>query len=516
MGANGQNCPMLAMGQVGRVGAVVVRERFFEMLSARRPAVTDAAWGYGVAIAGAVAVLALGWLIAPNVGDRTVFMLSVPVLLLAAGLGGWGPAMLATALCISISVTLLGEALLTDPANCINAALFLALGPIIAWVGERLRRDARESASKQSHLQSILDTVPEAMIVIDRNGVMRSFSAAATRLFGWTAEEALGRNVNTLMPAPYRGEHDGYLQRYQATGERRIIGIGRIVVGERKDGSTFPMELAVGEAQVGRTSFFTGFVRDLTERRDQERRLQELQSELVHVSRLTAMGEMASSLAHELNQPLAAVVGYLRGSAKLLQGAPVDVERLQRALDRAAEQALRAGDIIKRLREFVAKGETDHTVEDPSRLMEEASALALVGARDQGLHVSMRLGRNLGLVVVDKVQIQQVALNLIRNAIDAMAGGPRRELDLRVDRSDHETILVSVHDTGPGIDPEVAERLFQPFVTTKATGMGVGLSICRTIVEAHGGRIWVEANDRGGASFFFSLPLADQETIGGR
>ena len=480
-----------------------------------RPAVRGVIWGYVAAVAGAGLALVSRLLLASEVGDRTVFMLYVPVLLLAAGLGGWGPAMLATALCLSISAAFLGQTLVTDPANLINSVLFLGLGPIIAWVGERLRRDARESAAKQSQLQSILDTVPEAMIVIDARGVMRSFSAAATRLFGWTPEEALGRNVNSLMPAPYREEHDGYLQRYQTTGEKRIIGIGRIVVGERKDGSTFPMELAVGEAHVGRESFFTGFVRDLTERRDQERRLQELQSELVHVSRLTAMGEMASSLAHELNQPLAAVVGYIRGSSTLLESDTPDVERLRRALDRAAEQALRAGDIIKRLREFVAKGETEHTVEDPSKLMEEASALALVGARDQGLRVSMRLGRNLGLVIVDKIQIQQVALNLIRNAIDAMADGAVRELDLAVDRSGDDAVLVTVRDTGPGIDPEVAERLFQPFVTTKASGMGVGLSICRTIIEAHGGRIWAERNDRGGASFFFNLPLADKEALGG-
>lgn len=473
------------------------------------------AWGYAAAIGGSALALIVRLLLKSQVGDHSVFMLYVPVVLLAAGLGGWGPALLATALCLSVCAAFLGSSLISDPANLINAVMFLVLGPIIAWVGDRLRRNAREAAAKQAHLQSILDTVPEAMIVIDARGVMRSFSAAATRLFGWTAEEALGRNVNSLMPAPYREEHDGYLQRYQATGEKRIIGIGRIVVGERKDGSTFPMELAVGEAKAGRESFFTGFVRDLTERRDQERRLQELQSELVHVSRLTAMGEMASSLAHELNQPLAAIVSYIRGSSTLLEKDDVDIERLRRALDRAAEQALRAGDIIKRLREFVAKGETEHSVEDPSKLMEEASALALVGARDQGLRVSMRFGRNLGQVIVDKVQIQQVTLNLIRNAMDAMADSPVRELDLTVERFEDKSVVIAVRDTGPGISPDVAQRLFQPFVTTKSDGMGVGLSICRTIIEAHGGRIWAEGNDRGGASFFFTLPLADKEALRG-
>ncbi len=299
--------------------------------------------------------------------------------------------------------------------------------------------------------------------------------------------------------------------RYLRNGEARIIGIGRIVVGERKDGSTFPMELSVGEAVVGYERFFTGFVRDLTVHRDQERRLQELQSELVHVSRLTAMGEMASSLAHELNQPLSAITSYLKGSVTLLAKDQPDLARLSEALDKAADQALRAGDIIKRLREFVAKGETERTLEDPAKLMEEASALALVGARQKGYRVSLKFARDLGLAIVDKVQVQQVALNLIRNALDAMEGGDRRELTVLVAPADDRMVRISVADSGPGVSPAVRDRLFQPFVTTKASGMGVGLSICRTIVEAQGGRIWVEDNPEGGAIFAFTLPLADPE-----
>ena len=269
-------------------------------------------------------------------------------------------------------------------------------------IGNRLLRESEDARHRQAQLQSILDTVPEAMVVIDERGIMRSFSVTAERLFGWSAAQVIGKNVSILMPAPYRQEHDGYLQRYRKTGERRIIGIGRIVVGERKDGSTFPMELAVGEAKVGTDRLFTGFVRDLTERRSQERRMQELQSELVHVSRLMAMGEMASSLAHELNQPLSAITSYLRGASTLLKTGQPDKGRVREALDRSAEQALRAGDVIKRLREFVAKGETEHTIEDPATLLEEAAALALVGAREQGVRVSLRCDRGLPDVVVDR------------------------------------------------------------------------------------------------------------------
>lgn len=351
--------------------------------------------GYAVAVGGAGLGGVLQWLLAPYAEHRSLVIIYAPAVLAAALIGGGRPAILATLLCLAINWALLRENT-WNAANLIGLVFFALLGPIIGMAGDHARRQSQAARAREVHLQSILDTVPEAMIVIDENGLIRSFSAAAVRLFGWEPHEALGRNVNMLMPPPFQEEHDGYLHRYKATGERRIIGRGRIVVGKRRDGSTFPMELAVGEAKVGQDRFFTGFVRDLTERRAQERRLQELQSELVHVSRLSAMGEMASSLAHELNQPLSAIANYMKGSSTLLASPSLDPTRLKEPLDRAYEQALRAGDIIKRLREFVARGETQHTLEDPARLMEEASALALVGAREQGVRVDLRFERDVG------------------------------------------------------------------------------------------------------------------------
>jgi two-component system, LuxR family, sensor kinase FixL len=358
----------------------------------------------------------------------------------------------------------------------------------------------------EAYLRSVLDTVPDAIIVIDETGVIQSFSSAAEKQFGWTAEEIIGRNVKSLMPQPYRNGHDGYLEHYRTTGERRIIGIGRIVVGERKDGSTFPMELAVGEMRSSGERFFTGFVRDLTERQDTQTRMQELQSELMHISRLTALGEMASTLAHELNQPLSAIANYLSGGRKLLERETPDMVRAAEAMEKAADQALRAGQIIRRLREFVSRGESDREIESLSKLVEEASALALIGAKELGVRVSYSFDPRVDLVLADKVQIQQVILNLIRNAIDAMMTSPTRALKITTEAADRDGLArVSVADTGPGLSPEIAERLFQPFMTTKAQGMGVGLSISRTIVEAHGGRIWVETNANGGATFHFTL-----------
>jgi two-component system, LuxR family, sensor kinase FixL len=368
--------------------------------------------------------------------------------------------------------------------------------------------------ARETHLRSIMETIPDATIVIDGRGIMQIFSSAAERQFGYSAKEAIGQNVSMLMPAPDRSRHDGYLARYASTGERHIIGIGRIVTGQRKDGTTFPMHLSIGEMQSGGEPFFTGFVRDLTEHQQTQARLHQLQSELVHVSRLTAMGEMASALAHELNQPLAAISNYMKGSRRLLAGSTdANKSTIEGALDRASEQALRAGQIIRRLRDFVARGESEKRVESLSKLIEESGALGLSGAREQGIVLRFELDHMNDLVLVDRVQIQQVLVNLFRNALEAMAHSPQRQLIASTAKVADDMIEVAVSDTGPGFPDDVKPNLFQTFFTTKETGMGVGLSISRSIVEAHGGRMWAETNDLGGATFRFTLPAAPTESL---
>jgi two-component system sensor kinase FixL len=315
------------------------------------------------------------------------------------------------------------------------------------------------------------------------------------------------------MPQPDRERHDGYLARYRSTGERHIIGIGRIVTGKRRDGTTFPMHLSIGEMQSGGQPYFTGFVRDLTEHQQTQARLQELQSELVHVSRLSAMGEMASALAHELNQPLAAISNYMKGSRRLLAGsADPNTSKIESAMDRAAEQALRAGQIIRRLRDFVSRGESEKRVESLSKLIEEAGALGLAGAREQNIQLRFNLNPAFDRVLVDRVQIQQVLVNLFRNALEAMAQSPKRELVAANAGVADDMIEVTVSDTGHGFHDDVKPNLFQTFFTTKETGMGVGLSISRSIIEAHGGRMWAENNAAGGATFRFTLPAASNES----
>lgn len=373
-----------------------------------------------------------------------------------------------------------------------------------------VRRAQDQLREREAHLQSVLDTVPDAMIIIDPQGLIHSFSATAMRLFGYNAAEVMGHNISMLMPSPYREQHDAYLARYLATGERRIIGIGRLVVGQRKDGSTFPMELAVGEMRSGSRRFFTGFVRDLTERQETQKRLQDLQSELIFMGRFTALGEMASTLAHELNQPLTAATSYLNGARRLLDsGSTSDLAMVREAVESAAAQALRAGQIIKRLREFVARGESEQRVEDLSKLVEEATALAMVGARETGVRISFDFDSGASQVLADKVQIQQVLLNLIRNAMEAMQDSAKRELVITSRRADDGMTQLDVADTGSGIAPDIADQLFKPFVTTKKSGMGVGLSISRTIVESHGGRLWAEGRPDGGTVFHLTLRSAE-------
>ena len=366
---------------------------------------------------------------------------------------------------------------------------------------------------REARLRSILETAPDAIIVIDERGIMESYSPAAERLFGYTAEEALGRNVSMLMPSPYRERHDSYLEHYLRTGERRIIGIGRVVVGRRKGGSTFPMELAVGEAQVNGRRVFTGFIRDLTERQLTESRLQELQAELLHVSRLSDVGQMASALAHELNQPLAAIVNYVQATRRMLQASAAPPSpRLLETMDKAVAQAARAGEIIQHLRSFIRKGETERSLEDLSKLVEEATALGLVGAKESGITVHIAPSPDALPVFVDKVQVEQVVFNLIRNSVEALWESDTRELTVTTRSVDCGMALAAVSDSGPGLAQSVAEQLFQPFVTTKEKGMGLGLSICRSIIEAHGGRLWATPNPERGVTFQFSIPMADDES----
>ena len=379
------------------------------------------------------------------------------------------------------------------------------------------RAAERMVEAREAQLSSILATVPDAMVVIDDRGLIQSFSSAAERLFGYDEAEVLGRNVGMLMPPSEQKHHDGYIARYLASGERRIIGTTRRVIGQRKDGSTFPHELAIGEAVGGGRRLFTGFVRDLTEREAIGARLNELQAELIHVSRVSAMGAMASTLAHELNQPITAVANYVEAGRDLLADPTHDtIATVREALGEAAAEAMRAGQIVRRLRSFVARGEVEKRAQDLPTLIEEACILGLAGTRERDMETNFVFDPDAVRIFVDRVQIQQVVINLVRNAVEAMSASPVRRLRISTAVEDPHLVRVSVCDTGPGLAREVADHLFRAFLSTKQDGMGLGLSICRTIVEAHGGRIWADSAVGGGTCFRFTLMRADAEEQLGR
>lgn len=447
--------------------------------------------------------------------DNAPFIIFIPPILLVAAVGGLKPTLLALVLSSLAAASVIGHA---GMSALVPLSIFAFVGIAIGVVGEMLqsvRRVIRTAeatlASREAHLRSILDTVLDATVVSTRDGTIVSFNAAAVRQFGYSEDEVVGQNLRVLMPEPYRREHDGYIARYLDTGEKRIIGVDRVVVGRRKDGSTFPMKLAVGEMHSGGQTFFTGFIRDLTEREETAARLHETQGELARLARLNEMGEMASTLAHELNQPLSAIANYVHGCVRLLQdaGDPKTV-MVREALEAAAEQSLRAGQIIKHLREFVTKGETDKTPENIRKVIEESGALALAGSKEKGVRTVFDFAPGAEMAMIDRIQIQQILINLMRNAIEAMKDSPYRELTVRTRLDSKGEIAVEVEDTGPGISNEIAQDLFKPFVTTKAGGMGIGLSISKRIVEAHGGEMTVSKNASGGASFRFTLPSLNE------
>lgn len=366
----------------------------------------------------------------------------------------------------------------------------------------------RHSETSETHLRSILSTVPDAMIVIDELGLIISFSAAAEKMFGYAESEVVGENVSMLMPSPDRERHDGYLANYRRTGTRRIIGIGRVTTARHRDGSTFPIELSVGEASLDGRRIFTGFIHDITQRQQQEMRLQDLQAELAHVGRVSEMASLASSLAHELNQPLTAIANYCEAARDMIEDqiSADTVALIREAVDEASKEALRAGQIVGRLRQFMSHGDAERRPESLSKLITEANALALVGSREHGIEVQLQLDQDADEIFADRVQIQQVLINLIRNAIDAMTDSSARSLTIRTESGPADFVTISIEDTGTGVGEAIADQLFQPFVSSKQAGMGIGLSICRTIIEAHGGRIWFDPRPGGGTIFRFTVP----------
>ena len=467
--------------------------------------------GQGVALLATVGALALHMLLGPLFG-HSVYLFCVMAVLICAGVAGFPSAMSATVLLTVGSFLADGHAAITPSEQFARAAMFLFTGSVIALVGGQLRRTLirQERAldaltEREAMLRASLDAVAEATVVIDEEGQIISFSHAAEQLFGWTAQEVHGRNARVLMPPAHAEAHYRHVRRYVETGERRVIGSSRQVMGQRKDGVEFPLELRLGEVKIGKRRYFTGVLRDLATMREAARRSDELQAHLTQVWSLNSMGEMASVLAHELNQPLSAVANYLRAARTLIANLEVDDDDLIDAVSRAGDQAVRAGEIIRTMRDLATRGGTEQKAESLSAILAEIEFIIGLMVRDAGARVFYDLFQGTDTVLADRIQIQQLVVNLVRNAIDAVAKFPDREIKISTRPDADGKILTTVEDSGPGVDMAVMGRVFQPLASTKPAGMGLGLSICRAIVENHGGRIWVEPSPLGGAAFCFVL-----------
>ncbi len=361
--------------------------------------------------------------------------------------------------------------------------------------------------------QAVLDAAIATIIIIDHRGRIELVNHAGERLFGYSEEELLGKNINMLMPQPYRDEHDGYLERYQRTHEPRIIGIGREVMAQRRDGTTFAVELAVGEIDGSHPTRYVGFIRDITDRHRAEDEARQMRERLTHFGRIATMGEMATGIAHEINQPLTAIATYAQACRRLFSNPPdghAAMTDIAEGLAQIESQALRAGDVIQRLRSFVKNREVRREPLDPNQLLDDLLVLAQTDIRHHHVRIALTRGENLPTVQADRVQIQQVVLNLIRNSIDAMSDLPdeQRLIDLHTRCNERGDVEFMVCDRGSGVDISARESLFNPFFTTKVSGTGLGLAISQSIVRAHGGKVWYRDNQAGGACFLFTLPAA--------
>lgn len=510
--------------------------------------------------------------------------------------------------------------------------------PTAAAVATMSSPSARPSSGPISgdRFGALFAAAVDPIVLIDREGRITGFNLAAEQVFGWREADVLGERVSILMPGPYRDEHDGYMSRYLGTGQRRIIGIGREVVARRRDGSTFPIDLSVGEFVSGAEHGFVGILRDITARKAQEaelrrtteelrlifeqtptalalldaegrivdvnracesllgrdaealrgrhhgdlladadralvegalseviagrgetwsrdvqylrgdgrplpallhagvardvegrpllaiceivdrsqlfeatREAEDLRTRLAHVARIGTLGEMVSGIAHEVNQPLTAIANYANAARRFVLAGDSDPAELAGILDKIAAQAERAGQVIRGLRNLTRRRDAVREPLDCAALIAEVARLVEFELRARGWRLLTRIDGPLPPVYGDGVQIQQVLLNLIRNGIEAMAEAAQGDvIEVLAEAVDGSNVEIRVRDRGPGLRREVEDHLFEPFFTTKAQGMGLGLSICKSLMRAHDGDLRYQPGRDGGAEFIMRLPAA--------
>jgi two-component system, LuxR family, sensor kinase FixL len=369
------------------------------------------------------------------------------------------------------------------------------------------RRVAQSLKESEARLRTTVESVNDGILTLDETGTILFANSAALRMFGYAAQEIMGTHVSSLAPGATRAGRDGVTSDAMRIWMRKFSGRAHQAQGRHKDGSLFPIEYTMREIPFGGQRLMVGFVRNLTESREIEEGMQRL-----HADRLKAMGGMATALAHEINQPLSAVITYLSAAQRSLKMPPeLRPENVEDTIGKAAAQALRAATILKHMRQFVSRGEPDKAVHHLHDLIAEACELTNAIGKAISARMVLNLDAENDRVLADRIQIQQVIVNLKRNAIEAMSASTKRQLTISTSLTGNGMIRTDIVDTGAGFAVDGKKQLFEPFMSNKAHGMGVGLTISRSIVEAHYGELWGEPNPEGGAILSFTLPLADED-----
>jgi len=370
------------------------------------------------------------------------------------------------------------------------------------------RKQAEEKLQQQQALlEAIINDIPDALMMADLNRRIVISNPGASRIFGYDGNEMIGQNTEILYQSKDEFRRQGD-QRFNR--EADVILTSYLVNYRRKNGEIFPGESigAIIKDPHGQPIGYLGLIRDVSDRIAMEHEARDLRENLAHVSRLSTMSEMTAGIAHEINQPLTAIANYAQACRRLIDTDPTS-PKLTGALHKISNQALRAGDIIRKLREFIKQRESRHERVNCNELIRKIVLLAEVDSQMSGIPILLELGENLPAVSVDPVQIQQVILNLVRNGIDALvtAKSQQPEISIYSDLDKDGKICISVEDNGAGVAEDIAATIFTPFVTTKPTGMGLGLSISHTIINSHGGELKYKPRSAGGGIFYFTLPV---------
>jgi two-component system sensor kinase FixL len=369
---------------------------------------------------------------------------------------------------------------------------------------------SEKTTVREEAVQAILAAAVDGVVLIDHRGMIKAFNRSAERLFGYAASEVLGRNVALLMTGTDAAQHDEHIARYLASGVSHIIGRGREVSAQRKGGAIFPIFLSVGVLPEGATPQFLGFIRDLSPEREARVQQQQLRERLILASRLAMVGEIAAGIAHEVNQPLAAISNYASASQRLLAVSDPEIGEVCNALREIGTQAVRAADIIRRLRRLAHGPEMRREHSSINALVSEIAELARSDAARHHVHFQLDLAADLPELDIDSNQIQQALLSLLWNAVHALDASAIRPKQVRISTrlTPERLVEIDICDNGPGVSSVIVPRLFEPFFTTKPDGTGLGLATSRTIAEAHGGTLQYRANSPAGACFAMRLPAS--------